>query len=207
MEDRDAPDRRPAGAGLGRDRVETGDDGFVVGLVGQVLDAVAPIGVVAYGAAEQDDGAAAGAHGPGVRLGDRQLVGCQRQPVITGRGREHGPHRSPGTRTAIRRREARPGATSLRWAPSLRCAPVDRAPLPPHERPWRHPSELGPPAPEPTSTSGRVIIATAATLSLLLIGLLAVSMTPDNGGSPQAVASTTSGSHGSAVALEQPRVP
>jgi hypothetical protein len=84
---------------------------------------------------------------------------------------------------------------------------VDRAPLPPHERPWRHPSELGPPAPEPTSTSGRVIIATAATLSLLLIGLLAISMTPDQGGTPRAVASTTSGSHGSAVALEQPRVP
>jgi hypothetical protein len=78
---------------------------------------------------------------------------------------------------------------------------VDRAPLPPHERPWRHPSELGPPAHEPTSTSGRVIIATAATLSLLLIGLLAISMTPDKGGAPQTL-SSTSGSR-----ADQSRVP
>jgi hypothetical protein len=84
---------------------------------------------------------------------------------------------------------------------------VDRAPLPPHERPWRHPSELGPPGHEPTSTSGRVIIATAATLSLLLVGLLVVSMTPDRAGTPQTVSATTSGSGGSAVALEQPRLP
>src|SRR3954465_14340925 len=86
---------------------------------------------------------------------------------------------------------AAPAATSPDPAWSLRCAPVDRAPLPPHERSWRHPSELGPPSPEPTSTSGRVIIATAATLSLLLIGLLVVSMTPGNDRAPQAVASTT----------------
>jgi hypothetical protein len=83
---------------------------------------------------------------------------------------------------------------------------VDRAPLPPHERPWRHPSELGPPAHEPTSTSGRVIIATAATLSLLLIGLLAISMTPGKDQSPQAVGSTTG--RASIAGLEQtPRLP
>jgi hypothetical protein len=84
---------------------------------------------------------------------------------------------------------------------------VDRAPLPPHERPWRHPSELGPPSHEPTSTSGRVIIATAATLSLLLVGLLVVSMTPDRADTPQTVSATTSGSGGSAAALAQPRLP
>jgi len=83
---------------------------------------------------------------------------------------------------------------------------VDRAPLPPHERPWRHPSELGPPAQEPTSTSGRVIIATTATLSLLLIGLLAISMTPGKDQSPQAVAST-SGAGPSIAALQPPRLP
>jgi hypothetical protein len=84
---------------------------------------------------------------------------------------------------------------------------VDRAPLPPHERSWRHPSELGPPAHEPTSTSGRVIIATAATLSLLLIGLLVISMTPDNSENPQAISSTTAGSRSSAAGIEQPRLP
>lgn len=52
-------------------------------------------------------------------------------------------------------------------------------PLPPHERSWRHPSELAPPVPEPTSRSGRVLIVSAATLSLLLIGMMALSMTPD----------------------------
>ncbi len=83
---------------------------------------------------------------------------------------------------------------------------MDRAPLPPHERSWRHPSELGPPSPEPTSTSGRVIIATAATLSLLLIGLLVVSMTPGNDRAPQAVASTTG--RASIAGLEQtPQLP
>ena len=83
---------------------------------------------------------------------------------------------------------------------------MDRAPLPPHERPWRHPSELGPPTPEPTSTSGRVIIATTATLSLLLIGLLAISMTPGKDRAPQAVASTTG--RASIAGLEQtPQLP
>jgi hypothetical protein len=81
---------------------------------------------------------------------------------------------------------------------------VESAPIPPHERSWRHPSELGPPAHEPTSTSGRVIIATAATLSLLLIGLLAISMTPDKGAAPQTMGSTTSGS---GAATEELRVP
>ena len=82
---------------------------------------------------------------------------------------------------------------------------MDRAPLPPHERPWRHPSELGPPTPEPTSTSGRVIIATTATLSLLLIGLLVISMTPGKDHPPQAVASSVG--RASIAGLEQPQLP
>lgn len=84
---------------------------------------------------------------------------------------------------------------------------MDRAPLPPHERPWRHPSELGPPAPEPTSTSGRVLIVTSATLSLLLIGLLALSMTPGRGATPIAVEATTAGTASRLAALEQPSLP
>ncbi len=52
-----------------------------------------------------------------------------------------------------------------------------------------------------------MIIATAATLSLLLIGLLAVSMTPDRGGAPQAVSSTTSGSRAAATAFGQALLP
>lgn len=57
-------------------------------------------------------------------------------------------------------------------------------PLPPHERPWRHPSELAAPAPEPASRSGRLLIVATATVSLVLVGVLAVTMTPDR--APQA---------------------
>ena len=71
-------------------------------------------------------------------------------------------------------------------------SPVDDGPLPPHERPWRHPSELGPPAHEPTTTGGRVLIATTATLGLLLVGLLVLTMTPGRSASPDAASSTVS---------------
>ena len=54
-------------AGLGGDRREPGDDRLLVGLVGQVLDAVATVGMVADRAAEQHDGAAVGPHRPLVR--------------------------------------------------------------------------------------------------------------------------------------------
>jgi hypothetical protein len=84
---------------------------------------------------------------------------------------------------------------------------VDRAPLPPHERPWRHPSELGPPEHEPTSTRGRVLIVTTATLSLLLVGALALSMTPGQGPGPIAVGSTTAEASTRPAALEQPGLP
>lgn len=69
---------------------------------------------------------------------------------------------------------------------------MDSAPIPPHERPWRHPSELGAPAHEPTSNVGRALIVTTATLSLLLVGLLAVSMTPERSAAPEAVSSSVS---------------
>jgi hypothetical protein len=67
---------------------------------------------------------------------------------------------------------------------------VEPGPLPPHERPWRHPSELGPPSHEPTSTTGRVLIVTSATISLILIGLLAIAVTPDRSPPPIAASST-----------------
>jgi hypothetical protein len=88
---------------------------------------------------------------------------------------------------------------------------VDRAPLPPHERPWRHPSELGPIAEhEPTTSGGKALIVTTATLGLLLVGVLAIAMTPDRSASPDAVASTISGlrqAPSSAAAADQPALP
>lgn len=67
---------------------------------------------------------------------------------------------------------------------------MEPGPLPPHERAWRHPSELGPPPHEPTSTTGRLLIVTSATVSLLLVGLLVITMTPDQTPSPTAAGST-----------------
>ena len=52
-----------------------------------------------------------------------------------------------------------------------------------------------------------MIIATAATLSLLLIGLLAISMTPDHGTEPQAVASSVSDVRTTPAALAPARPP
>ncbi|MGI9051562.1 MAG: hypothetical protein ACR2HQ_02745 [Ilumatobacteraceae bacterium] len=69
-------------------------------------------------------------------------------------------------------------------------------PLPPHERRWRHPSELGPPTHEPTTKGGRVLIASTATLGLLLVAALALTMTPRRSASPIAASSTALGLRG-----------
>jgi hypothetical protein len=55
---------------------------------------------------------------------------------------------------------------------------VTPGPLPPHERAWRHPSELGAPPHEPTSRLGHLLIGSTAAISLLLVALLAINMTP-----------------------------
>ncbi|MBA3288184.1 MAG: hypothetical protein H0U21_09205 [Acidimicrobiia bacterium] len=71
---------------------------------------------------------------------------------------------------------------------------MNPGPLPPHERPWRHPSELPPPPHEPTTTAGRLLILSSATLSLLLIGALAVTVTPGRG--PATVSDASSATPG-----------
>ena len=207
MQQRDAPDRRPARAGLGRDRREPGDDLLVVGLVGQVLDPLATFGVVAHGAAEQHHGAAVGPHGPVVGLADRQLVVGERQPVVAVVGREHGRIVAPDASTAIRAAPAPAAARDLR---ARRCHYAAPPWIAPRSRPTSVrgviPSELGPPSHEPTSTGGRVLIATTATLSLLLIGLLVLSMTPDRGGATGGRAGDERRSRRPGpAALEQPR--
>jgi len=52
-----------------------------------------------------------------------------------------------------------------------------------------------------------VLIVTTATLSLLLIGLLAISMTPGRGAAPVAVEATIDGAASPLAALEQPALP
>jgi hypothetical protein len=69
---------------------------------------------------------------------------------------------------------------------------VEPGPLPPHERAWRHPSELPPPPHEPTTPAGKALIVTSAAVGLIMVGLLAMTMTPDRGAAPAVVASTAS---------------
>ena len=123
MEDGDAPVDRPADADFGRDRLETGDDGCVVRLVGPGARLRRdPYGVVADDTAEQDDGAAARAHRPRVRL--RRRAARRRSAPASRHWSRAGarPHRSPG------RRRDHPGVTtSSGRVASLLCGPVDRA--------------------------------------------------------------------------------
>ena len=50
---------------------------------------------------------------------------------------------------------------------------------PPHERPWRHPSELPAPPQEPVSTRARTIAIVGGTLGLVAIAMVALMVTPN----------------------------
>lgn len=68
--------------------------------------------------------------------------------------------------------------------------------MPPHERTWRHPSELAAEehavarAATPTATT-RVFAITTGSLGLVAVGLLMIAVTPDRAGSPVAISATT----------------
>lgn len=65
-------------------------------------------------------------------------------------------------------------------------------PLPPHERPWRHPSELGPTAADvDTTPHGWGIALTAGTLLVALVALVVVATTPAGTSDPVALDATT----------------
>lgn len=73
---------------------------------------------------------------------------------------------------------------------------MERGPLPPHERTWRHPSELA--AEEraelrahAAAPSTRAFALTTGTLGLLAVGLLILTVTPRRQESPIAVSATT----------------
>ncbi|NND75808.1 MAG: hypothetical protein HKN44_12460 [Ilumatobacter sp.] len=69
---------------------------------------------------------------------------------------------------------------------------MDRAPIPPHERPWRHPSELGPTGVEPGGSGRhRAVLFAGGTLAVVMVAALVVAMTPQRSGSPLAVSATT----------------
>ncbi len=67
-------------------------------------------------------------------------------------------------------------------------------PLPPHERAWRHPSELPAPRHEPPTRGGRLLIVATAAVGLALVGVLAVRMTPGRSATRDALVSVTTSS-------------
>jgi len=72
---------------------------------------------------------------------------------------------------------------------------VEPGPLPPHERTWRHPSELGPTAADVEQEgSHRTAIAALATgaVALVVVGALVVAAVPRPPTSPIALSATTS---------------
>jgi hypothetical protein len=69
---------------------------------------------------------------------------------------------------------------------------VGPAPIPPHERRWRHPSELAPTAADiDTSTNSRALILATGTTALLIAAVLVVAMAPPRSAAPSAVSATT----------------
>lgn len=71
---------------------------------------------------------------------------------------------------------------------------MERAPLPPHERTWRHPSEIGQKTVEVDRGSGHRFVALATgALAVALIAALVVTVTPSGSAdAPIAVSATTS---------------
>jgi hypothetical protein len=66
--------------------------------------------------------------------------------------------------------------------------------LPPHERAWRHPSELPAPRHEPPTRGGRALIVATAAIGLSLVGMMAIRMTPGRGTTRDALVTATSSS-------------
>lgn len=86
-----------------------------------------------------------------------------------------------------RRLRARPDEYDL--------ALVERAPLPPHERSWRHPSEVAADArrelvAERPSTTARTAALTGGTATILLVGIVVLSLTPRGSVAPTAMSSS-----------------
>jgi len=72
---------------------------------------------------------------------------------------------------------------------------VEPGPLPPHERTWRHPSELGPTRADIDPGQSRRTVATAfatGTLAVMLVGVLVIAVTPSAPAGPVTLSATTS---------------
>lgn len=70
---------------------------------------------------------------------------------------------------------------------------MEDAPFPPHERTWRHPSELGPTLEVIEASSGRsrALAFSSGAIAAVLVAVMVVSITPRGSSSPSAVSATT----------------
>lgn len=69
---------------------------------------------------------------------------------------------------------------------------MEPAPLPPHERHWRHPSELAPTSADLGDSGGsRAVVIATSTTALLLAAVLVVAFAPSRSSAPIAVSATT----------------
>jgi hypothetical protein len=69
---------------------------------------------------------------------------------------------------------------------------VEPGPLPPHERTWRHPSELGPTKADiEAGSSGHLAALAVGTLAVIAVAGLVIAMSPRTSSSPVALSATT----------------
>jgi hypothetical protein len=73
---------------------------------------------------------------------------------------------------------------------------VEPGPLPPHERTWRHPSELGPTSGDVDATTSfgphtKMLAAASGVLAFMLVVAIVVTATPDRSDAPTALSATT----------------
>ncbi|MET0663098.1 MAG: hypothetical protein ABWZ42_08200 [Ilumatobacteraceae bacterium] len=72
---------------------------------------------------------------------------------------------------------------------------MEPGPLPPHERSWRHPSELGPRSADPAHPHqrgpGLTLVVTTGTLVVVMIAVLVVATTPRSSNQPSSMTATT----------------
>lgn len=75
---------------------------------------------------------------------------------------------------------------------------MEQGPIPPHERTWRHPSELAPTrsdvdlAPRGKAKQSVVFAAATGTLAIAAVAILLIAVTPDRSGAPLTLSATTS---------------
>ena len=201
MHQGDPPDLGPARSRLCDDLVEFRNHHLVVRLVVEEPHVGAPLGVVAHRAAEQHDRTTIRPNAPFVDRVDREPCVCQAKPVVAiGRGLH-------SRIVAVRWWARRPLVLRLHYD----LGSVERGPVPPHERTWRHPSEL---AAEQRSAlraqsaapSTRVFALTTGTLGLLAVGVLILTVTPRRLDAPIAISASTTPATAPAVGANPERV-